>query len=365
MKKTNFLTKASQIQIGTGVSFQEKLLFTKHLATMIHAGIPMAEALQTLLEQTNSKSMKNILSTVIEQIKNGKSLTDALSEYPKVFDLFYTSLVQIGEKSGTLEESLDFLAKQLGKDYALRKKIQGALLYPGLVFFSTAIMGGFISLFVLPQLVDFFDAFDFPLPLPTKILLFVANVMKDYGIVIFAGIGLFFFGLSLFVKLKPIKPYWHAFLLKIPMIGKLIAYGQLARFTRNFGILLQSGLPVDQSLEITSKTMSNITYSQVILKLSQSLKKGESLHTTLHEKKISSIPPLVAKMIGVGEKTGNLDTSLLYLGNFYEDEIDEISKNLSTILEPILLLGIGLVVGFVALAIIGPIYELTGSIRAQ
>jgi type II secretory pathway component PulF len=356
-------TPSALIKFTQNVSFQEKLFFTKHLSTMIKAGIPIGEALDTLAEQSRGGTMKRILNTVYNKVKNGETLAKALGEYPHIFDDFYVSLVEVGEESGTLEESLAFLSKQLGKDYALKQKIQGAMMYPGLVFFATFIMGGYIALFVLPQLVGFFDAFDFELPLATRLLLFVANMMKNYGVLIMTSIAGLFFLSSLFVQLKAIKIHWHKLLLQVPLFGTMMKYGQLARFTRNFGVLIQAGLPINRSLEVTANTLSNLQFRTHVMEMSSILKKGKNIHEILDDKKYPEFPTLISKMIGVGEKTGKIDETLIYLGDFYEDEIDNISKSLTTILEPIMLLAIGLVVAFVAFAIISPIYELTGSIR--
>lgn len=353
----------AQLNLFSRVSFLEKLLFTKHLATMVKAGIPIAEALDTLVEQAKTRTFKNVLSSVLADIENGQALAKSLGKHPQVFDQFYISLIEVGEESGTLEENLEFLAKQLAKDYNLRKKIQGAMLYPALVFLATFIMGGFISLFILPKLVDFFEAFEVELPLATKILLFFANIMKNYGIVLFISAFVLLLLGYFTLQLSKVKSVWHRMILKLPLFGNLIVYEQLARFSRNLGVMLKSGVPVTRSLETTAHTLSNLKFKKDLLEIEKILAKGKNIGDTLEQKKFSEFPPLVAKMISVGEKTGKLDETLLYLGDFYEDEIDNISKNLTTILEPILLITIGLVVGFVALAIISPIYELTGSIR--
>lgn len=354
------------------ISFLEKLLFTKHLATMIKAGIPIAEALDTLMAQTRSKAFKRILSAVSADIANGQALAKSLGKHPKIFDQFYISLIEVGEESGTLEENLQFLAKQLAKDYALRKKIKGAMLYPGLVFSATFIMGGFIALFILPQLVDFFEAFEVELPLTTRILLFAAATMKNYGILLFSCLLVFMFLCSLVLQIPAVKLRWHRIVLKLPILGDLITFNQLARFSRNFGTLLKSGIPISRALQVTGDTLSNMAFKQALEQAEKNVTKGKELAKALETFHFSLLifnfllfPPIVSKMIGVGEKTGKLDEVLLYLGDFYEEEIDSISKNLSTILEPILLITIGLVVGFVALAIISPIYELTGSIRRK
>lgn len=345
------------------VKFVDKLMFTKHLAVMTKSGIPIAESLQLLAEQSESKFFQKILTKILHDIENGASMTESMEKFPKVFDHFYISMIRTGEESGTLDETLVFLSSQLTKEMDLRKKIQGAMLYPTLVFSTITIMGGFIALFILPKLVDFFEAFDTELPFTTKVLLFVSNNMKDYGVFIIGGIVLTFFIISALLKSKPIKPFWHRIMLKLPIFGKLIVYSQTARFTRNLGILLKSGVPAIRSLETTTKTMSNIAFANDLKIITGSLDKGENIGKAIESHNFHEFPPIVSKMISVGEKTGNLDDSLIYLSEFYEEEIDNVSKNLSTILEPLMLIIIGLVVGFVALAIISPIYELTGSIR--
>ena len=333
------------------INFQDKLFFTKHLATMIKAGVPIEEALETLSEQGKNKIIKETLAMVSKQVQNGKSLHESLKKTGEFSEL-YLNLISVGEESGTLEESLEFLAKQLAKDYSLRQKVTAALMYPSLVLSATIIMGGFIALYVLPKLVDFFEAFDFPLPLSTRILLFIANAAKNFGVLIAITIVLSFLGLYSLVQI-----------IQLPIIGNLFWYNQLARFSRNFGVLLKAGIPITRSLEITANTLTNAKFASDTKKIAELLNKGKNIHDILDNQKFTEFPSLVTKMVEVGEKTGKLEDTLIYLADFYEEEIDNISKNLSTVLEPILLLTIGLVVGFVAMAIISPIYELTGNIR--
>lgn len=353
----------AEIHLFSRVRFLDVLLFTKHLAVMIRSSIMVAEALETLAAAARSARFRRVLSLVLADVRNGLSLADALRKHPKVFDEMYVSLISIGEASGTLRENLEFLALQLAKERSIRQKIRAAMLYPAIVFAATTIMGGSISLFVLPRLVDFFAAFEVELPLMTRILLFVANLMKNYGIFIVAGAVLAFVLFLLTVRSRPVKPLWHRFLLHFPIVGPFLTNVQLARFTRNFGTLLQSAVPAVRGLEVTAGTLSNLTFRADLLAVSEMLAQGTSIADALSDERFQEFPPLVSKMILVGERTGRLPETLLYLGDFYEEEIDTFTKNLTTILEPLLLLGIGLVVGFVALAIISPIYELTGSIR--
>lgn len=347
----------------SGISYQEKLLFTKHLDTMIKAGIPIDEALVTLVDQAKSKAFKKVIEKVLKDVENGQSLSKSLGKHPNAFNEFYISLIEVGEESGTLESNLDFLAKQMTKDYSLRKKIKGALFYPALVITATIVLGTFISFFILPKLVDFFDSFDVELPPTTKVLMYIAYVMKNYGLIIMSSLAGLIVLMIVLVRLRPVKYLWHKMMIKLPLFGKLIAYGQISRFSRNLGTLIQSGVPVTRSMEITANTLSNLKFKNDLFEVTKSLTKGKNIGKTLENKKFSEYPPIVSKMISIGEKTGKLDETLLYLGDFYEDEIDDMSKNLTTIIEPVLLIVIAAAVGFVALAIISPIYELTGSIR--
>lgn len=354
---------SAQLQFTRKPKQLDVLLFTKHMATMIKAGIPISDALSTLSAQTNSLSFRKIIDAVSADVQNGQTFAKALGKHPRVFDQFYVSLIGISEKSGSLDENLEFISKQLAKNYNLKKKIQTAMLYPTLIFIAVTIMGGFISFFILPQLVDFFSAFDIELPLTTRILLFIANAFKNYGVLIAIGFVGTFISLKLLTKTKYIKPLWDTFLIKIPIFGTFVSSSNLAQITRNLGVLIKSGVPVAQSIDITAGTLSNLKFKNDLLRIGASLTKGRNISESIEKGNYHEFPPLVSKMIGVGEKTGKLDESLLYLGDFYEEEIDNFSKNLTTILEPLLLITIGLVVGFVALAIITPIYELTGSIR--
>lgn len=353
----------AQVSILNRVSFQDKLLFTKHLDTMIKAGIPIDEALETLVDQAKSPVFNKILSKVLSDVENGQSLSKSLEKHPKVFDQFFISLIQVGEESGTLEENLSFLSKQLAKDYRLRSKVRGAMFYPALVFSAAIILGGFISFFILPKLVDFFQSFDIELPLTTRLLLIISNIMKNYGLYILIGLIVGAILFRIIIRLSAIRPKWHALLLRLPLFGKMIVYGQLSRFARNFGTLIKSGVPITKSLNITASTLSNLKFRNDLASVEELLAKGKNIGETLKSKNYFEYPPIVSRMIAIGEKTGKLDETLLYLGDFYEDEVDDLSKNMSTVLEPFLLVAIALVVGFVALAIISPIYELTGSIR--
>lgn len=329
---------------------------------MLKAGIPLTEALDSLKDQARTSGFKKILTSILADAQQGKSLEEALSKHPGVFDPLYLSLIKIGERSGNLEKNLEHLSKQLDKEHNFRKKIQSAMLYPLLVLLSTLGLGTGISFFILPKLTDFFESLDVELPLPTKILLFIAKVVKNYGILIFVSLIAIFMLLLFLIRVPFIKKIWHWFLLHFPIVGPFLKDTHLSSFCRNLGIMLESGIPIAEALEISAGAIGNEVFKADVKRIGLAVEKGRGIEEALEKGKFFEFPPVVSKMIGVGEHTGHLEDNLLYLGDFFEEEVDSMSKNFADILEPVLLLGIGLVVGFMALAVISPIYQLTGSI---
>lgn len=344
-------------------SFLDVLLFTKHLSVMIKSGITVAESVKSLHEQTKSGALKDILSHVLSGVENGDTLAKSLSKYPDTFSNFYINLIAIGEESGVLQENLDFLSKQLGKEYALRKKVQGILLYPIIVFSVAFIMSGLISIFILPKLVTLFESFDVTLPLSTRILLAISHIMQLYGILIFGGIIVFGMIMRVSLIIPRVRYAYHWCLLNTPLLGIFLQNVYISSLCRDLGMMLKAGLSITRALQVEYATTTNLIFKGYIGKLQLSVAKGEMISKELLTGEFTKIPPLVSKMIDVGERTGKLEESFLYLGDFFEEEVDNTAKNFSTILEPVLLLVIGLIVAFVALAIISPIYSLTGSVH--
>lgn len=353
----------SQITFFDRVTFMDKLLFTKHLGMMIKSGIPIGEAIATIQQQTKNPAFQKLLGSVLADVSNGKPLEKALSKHPKIFDPFYVNLIRIGEESGNLEKNLEYLAEQLKKTYEFNKKVQGALLYPMIILLVTFIAGGAISFFVLPKLVELFSSLDVNLPLSTKILLFIANTMKNYGYIIFGGITAFFILFRMALTQPKIRLGWQRTLLSLPAIGGFLQDVELASMCRNMGIMLKSGLPITTALAAQYTATTNLVFKQYLKVIVDEVDRGKPIAARLESKPFRYMPPLVAKMLGVGEKTGKLDESFMYLADFFSDEVDDYSKNLSTILEPVILIVIGLVVAFVAMAIISPIYQLTSGIH--
>ena len=343
------------------VSTLSKVLFTKHLSLMIKAGLTINESFGILADQTQNRRFKNIISKIKKSIEEGNSLADSFAKHPRVFGPLFVNVVKAGEQGGSLEESLEYLALQMRKDYDLRKKVKTASVYPSIVFISVLGLGGVLAVFVLPRLTKLFQSFDLELPFLTRVLIAISNFLVSYGwqtlIVAIIAVVLF----KIISKREAIKPFFHRLLLKIPIIGRMSKNFNSARFTRTLGTLVKGGVPIMESLEITSATLDNYMYRQAVKRAMKDVGKGINLTIALgKEKKL--FPVVLSRMIGVGERSGKLEETLFYLADFYDQEIDSSTKSLSDTLEPILLIIIGLIVGLVAVSIIMPIYQLTGAI---
>ncbi len=335
----------------------EKILFARILATLLKSGINIADSLVILEEQFVGR-FKYVVSQIRKDVESGLDLASALEKHTKFFNKVYTGLINVGEKSGKLVESLEKVAEQQEKDLELRRKIQAASLYPGIVFVCLLALAALLSYYILPQLVFIFNSFYMTMPLSTQILLQTAAFIRDYGLLILILIIAFIIFISFIVKNKRIRPYWQGFLMSIPFFGELIKKVNLARFARILSILLASGISINEALEVTIESLDNEVYKAELKKVREKVFAGLSMGESIDELyKIDLFPKLVSQMISVGERTGTLENNLLYLAEFYEKEVDNISKNLSSIIEPILLIIVGFIVAFIAIAIISPIYE--------
>lgn len=340
------------------ISFIDKLLFVEHLALMIRAGLPLREGVITIQEQTRSRKFRKILKDVVGRLNNGEPLGESLAFHPEAFNKLFTSMINIGEESGTLDKSLEYLAEQLKKSSQLKRKVIAAMIYPAIVLSATFGLGAGLAIFIFPKLIPLFKSLKIQLPLSARILLFVSEIIQKYGIFIVLGVAAFFTLFFLLSRLKFVKTINHAILLKIPVAGKVSQNFNLAVFSRTLGTLIKSGLSIVQALDITADTLGNLIYRKQAKKLSLMVTEGKQMSSYL-KKKPGLFSLTFSRMVEVGEKTGNLENSLFYLADYYEKEVDNITQRLSTVLEPILLIIIGLVVGFVAISIVTPIYQIT------
>jgi len=307
-------------------------------------------------------TFKKILGRIETSVRGGNTFSDSLREYPKVFPPLFVSAVYAGETSGSLEENLEHASEQMRKEQELSAKIRGAMLYPIIVLLATFVLGLAISFFVLPQITPLFEGLKVDLPFTTRWLISFSSFIQLHGAVFFSGIITFSILFIYLVRKKFSQPITHKILLNLPVVKHLVRSANLARFCRTLGTLLKSGLTLDESVAITRDSLDNFYFKQALADVSSRLSSGTPLsrHLSRHEK---LFPKLVTRMIRVGEESGRLEETLYYLAGFYEEEVDNSAKTMATAIEPILLIGIGLVVGFLALSIITPIYSITSSIK--
>jgi len=340
------------------------LLFTKHLSVMLKAGLTLSDALKALVDQTKSPKFKKVLESVRVHVERGESFSGSLERHYKVFSPFYVHVVRAGELSGTLEENLEHLADQYVKDYNLRKRVQSAMLYPGIVFGAALVIGFFFASYVLPQVNSIFSGLsDIDLPWVTEVLMAMSNFMRDNTLISFLimiGTVVFFWWL---LRRKFVKPATHWLTLHLPIVGNIVKEVNLARFSLILGTLLKSGIDIVRALEITREVLDNMYYKRVIAEAHLEMQRGINLRESL-KKHEELFPGVVTHMIDVGEQSGELEEVLKYLSEFYELEIESTMKNLSSVLEPVLLLFIGLVAMGLAYAILIPIYNYISAIRS-
>lgn len=344
-----------------GVSLTDKALFAKHLSVMLEAGLVISEALSIIADSVKGR-FKKIIRGVLQSVEAGHSLSSSFARYPKEFSGIFVSATYAGEASGTLDENFRNIAAQLEKEKELSGKIKGALLYPAVVLSATFFLGMAMSFLVLPKITPLFRGLKMELPITTRALLWFSSFMESYGLIFVVGVVGFVFFMLWLVKQKFSRPIVDSIVLHLPFVKEISHKTNLARFCRNLGTLLRSGLNIDEALEVTKDTLGNFYYSRAIGKVSQSISKGTKLSDNLREFD-NLFPTMVTRMIMVGEKSGKLEDTLFYLADFYEAEVDNATKSLSTAIEPLLLIVIGFVVGFLALSIITPIYNVTGNIN--
>lgn len=343
------------------ISTLDKILFARHMSVMLKSGLSLTEALEAVHDQATSAKLKWIVKAIIDSVANGQSLSDSMARHEKVFSGVMINMIRIGEESGNLEKNLEHLAVQLEKDYDLKKKVVSAMIYPIIILVATILLGIVLTVFILPKLVDLFSTFRMELPFLTRVFLNIAEFLVANGWIVLIVFVVLLVGLRVLVKSNFARPFIHKLLLDLPITNKLTKYLNLARFARALALLLQSGLTINEGIAITANTLGNAVYKKKLAQAADEIKKGKTFASVLSEEKY--FPKMISRMVDVGERTGKLQDSLFYIADFYEEEVDNTTKNLSTIIEPILLIVIGIVLGLLAAAIISPIYQFTGSLR--
>lgn len=361
MKKLDLhkLHSLLHMNIG-GVKKVDILLFTKNLSVVLRSGLTITEGLDIMISQTQGKMRKTLIQ-ILASIRSGKSFCESLADFPKMFSPFYINMIKTGELSGNLEDNLKRLAKHLEKTERLKKKVKGAMIYPGFILTAIAGIGIAIATFVLPKILPLFENLNVDLPPTTKALVFIAKLFENHGVYIIAGTILAGLLTGWLVRQSFIKPVLHRAFLTVPTLKNIIKSINIQRFASTMSILLKSGMTVDESLRIMSNAIDNRVYCRVISSFIPQIESGRSIESVMTEHPVL-FPPLISRMVGVGEMTGSLEDTLEYIGDYYEETVDDTIKNISTIIEPVILVIVGLMVGLVAMAIIGPMGQLTGSV---
>jgi type IV pilus assembly protein PilC len=340
------------------VSTKDRVLFTRQLSTLINAGLPLIQSLRTATEQVSNKTFQEIMKKVIASVEGGSSLSAAFGEFPKVFNQIYVALVAAGETSGTLDKALERLANQQEKDAAIASKIRGALIYPFIVLGVVIAVVIFMLTTLLPQVSSLYKDLKKTLPISTRILVSISNVITHFWwlvIILLVGLG---YGLMQYIKSEPGRYQWDGLKLHIPIFGPLFRKVYMARFARTLSTLLASGIPMLEGLAIVEKAVSNAVVAQAIQRIIDKVRSGKALSESILAE--PSFIPLVGQMSKIGEESGALDDMLGRVASFYESEVDTAVQNLSTIIEPVLMVFLGLVVGGVIVAVLLPVYGLVG-----
>lgn len=342
------------------VSLEEKLNFTRNTAVMIGAGVSLSKALEVMGRQTQNEKFKKVIADMGETIKRGKTFSEALGEHPDIFPKFYQEMARAGEKSGKLEESLKLVALQLKKDYALRRKVRGAMVYPIIVVIAMVGIGILMLVYVVPTLVSTFEELKVELPLSTRFVIFISKSILKSGLIFLLGAAALGYLAYRWLKSAGGKARMDWVFAHTPVIRGINQKFNSARACRTLSSLISAGVEILEAISITKEVLQNHLYQNVLEDARGKIQRGE----TISQAFLSSgnlYPPLVGEMIAIGEETGELSQMLLRLASFYENEVAQATKDLSTIIEPLMMIIIGIVVGFFAIAMISPMYNLVGA----
>lgn len=345
-----------------GVSVTEKMMFTRNLRIMIAAGISLPRALETLGSQSKSKKFRQALSGTAEAITKGRSFSDSLAEHSDIFSELFISMVKIGEEAGTLEDVLNVLTNQMEREHELRSRVQGAMIYPAVIISAMIGIGVLMLIVVIPKLAQTFQELDIELPLTTRFVIALGNFLAKKWFLALLIVLFLAVSLRLILKTKAGKRTADFLTLKIPIISPIIRKTNSAYAVRTLSSLITSGVPIVRSLEIVSGAVGNIYFQETLKDASEKVRKGSKLSEALRPYQ-GLYSPSVIQMIEVGEETGETSTILAKLADFYEEEVANATKNLSSVIEPVLMLLIGAAVGFFAISMIQPIYSMLGAIK--
>lgn len=343
----------------------DQISFAKRLAMILRSGMPIMEGLHMLHDEAHSRSSGFVYRRLIASVNEGQPLSRGLTEFQSFFGEFAINILRVGEASGTLHENLEYLAEELKRKQALKRKVVGALVYPALIIVATSGIVVMLTVFIFPKILPIFQSVKATLPWSTRALIAISGFLGAHGIALVIGLVLACVG---FVAAMRLVPVFHLvmdkLLLRVPLLGKLSQYYNVANISRTLSLLLKSDVRIVQAIELVADSTTNLAYRTELYAARERIIKGQKIAAQFREKP-QLFPPLMGQMIAVGEQTGNLSGTLSYVSEMYEEDISELTKNLTTLIEPILMIIMGLVVGFIAISIITPIYSITSSLSPR
>jgi type IV pilus assembly protein PilC len=365
------IKKIEEKQVGVNVKFldrfqtvplKEKMIFARNLSVMIASGLTISRSVNNLGSQTKNKRFKAILKDIYDQLQQGKTLSEGLAKYPSVFSDLFVNMVRVGETGGNLEEILEILAIQLEKEHEILSKVRGAMMYPAVIIVTMIAIGILMLTYILPKITGVFKDMNVQLPATTQFIINISDLLKNHSILVAVSlIGTIIF-LNIFLQTRTGKKNLSFLMVSLPILKNIIQKVNCARFARIYSSLLKSGINVTEALKIVSKTLTNYYYRKAIEDGIDKIQKGINLSTIISSYP-KLFPVLVYQMIEVGEETGKTEVVLMKLAEFYEEEVNQITKNMSSIIEPVLMVLIGTAVGFFAVAMLQPMYGLMENIK--
>ncbi len=341
------------IRGGGKITIADLSVFSRQLAAMLNAGIPLTRSLFTLSEQVPKQKFKEALNDIAVNIEGGKSLTDSIAEHKNIFNDLYVGMINAGEIGGTLEETLNRLSDQLQKEKSLRDSVKSATFYPTMIVVFALVVMVAMMVFLVPVFIGMFPP-DLALPLPTQILVAISNSIRGYWYFWLLGVFILYNILKVILKSEPGRIFWDSIKFKTPLFGDLIQKTVIARFSRTLSTLLAGGIPVVQALEAAGPTSGSLIVARAVEKARDRIHEGKSISGPLKDSKL--FPPMVIQMITIGEETGALSTLLTRIAEFYEDEVAVMTKGLTALIEPVLLIVVGMMVGGMVIALYLPIF---------
>jgi type IV pilus assembly protein PilC len=344
-----------------GVAQKDVLIFTRQFATMIDAGLPLVQCLEILGSQTDNPTLKKVIFAIKGKVEGGSTFSDALKDHPKVFDELFVQLCAAGEVGGILDTILNRLAIYKEKAEKLKRKVKGAMVYPGIVLIVAFGVTALLLLKVTPVFAKMFADFGSALPGPTQVVVDLSNWLQAYILHLVAGVTAFIVGFIAFYRNPKGRELWDAFVLKTPLFGPLVRKFAVARFTRTLGTMISSGVPILDALDVTAKTAGNRTIEKGIYYVRTKISEGKNIAGPLLETKV--FPPMVVQMIGVGEATGAMDQMLSKIADFYDDEVDAAVGSLTAMIEPVMMVFLGGMVGGFLVAMYLPIFTIASAIK--